>query len=132
MFQKNQIKNFPSDLKFPIKGSNSKFWITWLLIFHKNFTSWIEEKGQRQQMSKNSIIHKFWLVRIFKTFIYRESMSMYGIFRCPNAPSWGPIRIKMHRQTRNFYRKMSKTNWKLGQYTSKLQRYIGISYPIYG
>ena len=43
--EKNQIKNFPSDLKFPIKGSNSKFHINWLLIFHKKFTSWIEKKG---------------------------------------------------------------------------------------
>ena len=43
--KKIRIKNFTSDLKFPIKGSNSKFHITWLLIFHKRFTSWIEKKG---------------------------------------------------------------------------------------
>ena len=43
--KKNQIKNFTSDLKFPIKGSSSKFHITWLLNFDKKFTSWIEKKG---------------------------------------------------------------------------------------
>ena len=43
--KKNQIKNFPSDLKFPIKGSNSKFHIAWLLNFDKKFTSWPGKEG---------------------------------------------------------------------------------------
>ena len=43
--KKNQIKNFTPDLKFPIKGSNSKFHITWLLNFDKKFTSWIGKEG---------------------------------------------------------------------------------------
>ena len=43
--KKNQIKNFPSDLKFPIKGSNSKFHITWLLNFDKKFKSWPGKEG---------------------------------------------------------------------------------------
>ena len=53
--KKNQIKNFQSDLKFPIKGSNSKFHITWLLIFDKKFTSWMEEKGLRIQIPPGEI-----------------------------------------------------------------------------
>ena len=43
--KKIQIKNFTSDLKFPIKGSNSKFHITWLLNFDKKFTSWPGKEG---------------------------------------------------------------------------------------
>ena len=51
--KKNQIKNFTSDLKFPIKGSNSKFHITWLLNFDKKFTSWPGKEGLSKSKGLN-------------------------------------------------------------------------------
>ena len=51
--EKKSIKNFPSDLKFPIKGSNSKFYITWLLNFDKEFKSWPGKEGLRQCLIVN-------------------------------------------------------------------------------
>ena len=50
------------------------------------------------------------------------------LFKCPNAPSWGPIRIKMHRQTDRHATLSEKWARQIGNWDSIRVSYLPILY----